>query len=54
MPERKRMRRGKKWVMQINRYKLPVAKYMNHGYEMYSVGNIVNNYRISFMVTDSW
>ena len=30
-------------MREIKRYKLPVAKYMSHGYEMYSMGNIVNN-----------
>ena len=30
--------------MEIKRYMLPVVKQMNHRGEMYSVGNIVNNY----------
>ena len=38
---------GKKQVREIKRYKLSVAKYINHGDEMYSVGNIVNNYVVS-------
>ena len=33
-------------MREIKRYKLPLAKYMNHRYEMYSVGNIVNNFII--------
>ena len=32
---------------EIKRYKLPVAKYVSHRYEMYSGGNLGNNYVIS-------
>ena len=38
-----------KQVREIKRYKLSVTKQMSHGYEMYSVGNIVNNYVISLV-----
>ena len=31
-------------MREIKRYKFPAAKLMSHSYEMYSVGNIVNNY----------
>ena len=34
-------------MREIKRYKRPVAKQMSHGYKMYSVGNIANNYVIS-------
>ena len=39
-------------MREIKRYKLSVAKQMSRGHEIYSVGNIVNNYVIS-LVTDS-
>ena len=29
---------------EIKVYKFPVAKLMSHGYKMYSVGKVVNNY----------
>ena len=35
----------------IERYRFPVSKYMNHGYKMYNVENIVSSYVIS-LVTD--
>ena len=34
-------------MRKIKRYKFSVIKQMSHGYEMYSMGNIVNNYVIS-------
>ena len=47
LPDGRGMGAGKKQVREIKRYKLSVAKYINHGDEMYSVGNIVNNYVVS-------
>ena len=41
------MEGGKKSVREIDRYKLPAAKYMSHSYAMYKVGNIVNTNGIS-------
>ena len=35
--------RGEKWMGERNRYKLSVAKDMNHRYEIYSVGKMVNS-----------
>ena len=37
---------GKKQMREIERYKFLVTKQMCHGYEIYSMGNIVNNYVI--------
>ena len=53
LPEGRDMRGVKKYLRKIRRYKLPVKKSMNQGYEMYSVGNTFNNYRISFMVKNN-
>ena len=36
--------------MEINRYKLPPAKSLSHRYEMYSVGNTINNYVNLYML----
>ena len=38
---------GKIDMREIKRYKISVAKQMSHRGEIYSVGNIVNNYIIS-------
>ena len=32
-----------KWVKGIKRYKLPVIKYVSHGYEKHSIKNVANN-----------
>ena len=40
---------GKKQMREINRHKLPGTK--KSQYEMYCVGNIVNNYVIKSLVT---
>ena len=37
----------KKQMREMKQNKLPVAKWMSHRYEMYSMGNIFNNYIIS-------
>ena len=34
-------------VREIKRYKFPITEQMSSKYEMYTVGNIVNNYVIS-------
>ena len=38
---------GQKEMRERKRYKLVVEKYMSHRYEMYNVGNIVNNQAMS-------
>lgn len=38
-------------MREIIRYKLPIAKYVNHGYEMYSMGSTVSHYVISLYGT---
>ena len=38
-----RLQGRRKYVRELKRNKLPFAKYSSHRYEMYSVGNIVNN-----------
>ena len=38
---------GETSVREIKKYKFPVAKYRGHGYEMYNVGNRVDNRVIS-------
>ena len=54
-PEGREAGRRKNYVREIKSYKLLAIKYMDHRYEVYSVGNIVNNYLISYMVKDlSW
>ena len=35
---------GRKEMKEIKSYRIQVTKEMSHGYEMSSVGNIVNNY----------
>ena len=40
-------------VREVERYKLPVAKQLSQGFEMYSVGNIGNNCVIS-LYGDRW
>ena len=40
-------------VKEIKRYRLPVAKYMSHGDERYSLGNTVNDKVIS-LYDDRW
>ena len=34
-------------MKEIKRYQLPVSTQMSHGYESYSIGNVVNSYVIS-------
>ena len=40
-------------MKEIKRYKLLVTKEMSHRYEMYSVGNIVNNFVICMATDDN-
>ena len=47
MPDGREGGRCVKEVKEIKRYKLPVTKRMSHRDEMYSVGNMINNYVIS-------
>ena len=47
MPKGRRGGRRRKQGRQIERYKPVAAKEMSHEYQMYSVGNVVNNYVIS-------
>ena len=44
-------RGGEKQAREVKNYKSPLAKHMRHGYEMHSVGNIVNKYVNLWMVT---
>lgn len=42
MPERRGLQGGKKEVRENKRYRLPAAKSMSHGCEMYSMGNVAS------------
>ena len=46
-------KKQKQQVREINRFKLLHAKWMSHGFEMYRVGNITNNYVI-YLYGDRW
>ena len=44
---------GENYVREIEMYKVSVAKWMSHRYEMHSVGNTVNNYGL-YLYGDRW